>query len=186
MKAVGFGVQRWAGAGAFSDVTNEANVSDGEFTSFVESHGLRLRRVMVAQFGVDVGGDSTDAALGWAWEHRTRLLTMENPGGYLYRVARTQARRSMKHGGSVTLPPEASSDTRLNDSAGAESGTPDLASALRALPHRQRVAVLMVHAYGWTPQELSEMTGVPAATVRSHLRRGLIALRHVLAKGDDR
>lgn len=128
MKAVGFGVQRWAGAGAFGDVTTEANVSDGEFTSFVESHGLRLRRVMVAQFGVDVGGDS----------------------------------------------------------AGAESGTPDLASALRALPHRQRVAVLMVYAYGWTPQELGQMTGVPAATVRSHLRRGLIALRHALAKGDDR
>lgn len=30
-------------------------MSDGEFTSFVESHGLRLRRLMVAQFGVDVG-----------------------------------------------------------------------------------------------------------------------------------
>jgi RNA polymerase sigma factor (sigma-70 family) len=179
-------VQRWTGAAAFSDVTTEANVSDDEFTSFVESHGLRLRRVMVAQFGVDVGGDSTDAALGWAWEHRARLLTMDNPGGYLYRVARTQARRSMKHGGSVTLPPEASTVGHHSEAVAAESGLPDLASALRDLPHRQRTAVLMVHAYGWTPQELSEMTGVPAATVRSHLRRGLIALRHALAKGDDR
>lgn len=78
----------------------------------------------------------------------------------------------------MTFPPEPAGAT----SAGA-SIDGDLAVALLQLPVRQRLAVLLVHAYGWTPSEVGRITGTPAVTVRSHLRRGLRHLRTTLSKG---
>ncbi len=154
-------------------------MTDQGFEGFVRVDGERLRRVMSSQYGVDVGCESTDAALAWAWEHWDRLRGMSNPAGYLYRVAQTRARRMIAGGRPVTFPPE--------PAAGADAGSSldgDLAAALRSLPDRQRLAVLMVHVYGWTPVEVGRITGTPAVTVRSHLRRGLRHLRTSLSKGD--
>lgn len=159
-------------------MTVEQDVTGRAFDAFVRSDGQRLRRVMSSQYGVDVGCESTDAALAWAWEHWDRLRAMNNPAGYLYRVAQTHARRAVGRGRPVTFPPEPVSS--------AESGWSidgDLADALRLLPDHQRLAVLMVHVYGWTPIEVGRITGTPAVTVRSHLRRGLRHLRNSLSKG---
>ncbi len=135
---------------------------------------------MSAQYGIDVGAEATDAALAWAWEHWGRLSAMSNPPGYLYRVAQTQARRAIARGRPVTLPAEPPS---TDDAAGLDG---DLADALRRLPERQRLAVVMVHVYGWTPSEVGDITDTPAVTIRSHLRRGLRHLRNELSKGPSR
>lgn len=153
--------------------------SDG-FDQFVAGAGRRLRQVLSAQYGIDVGAEAADAALAWAWEHWARLSGMSNPGGYLYRVAQSNARRSIARGRLVTLPPE---PPPTEDAIGLDG---DLADALRRLPERQRLAVVMVHVYGWTPSEVSEMTDLPAVTIRSHLRRGLRHLRNELSKGPSR
>ena len=170
-------VQRWACADAFLDVTVEPDQVERAFDEFVRADGQRLRRVMTSQYGVDIGCESTDAAMAWAWEHWDRLSGMSNPAGYLYRVAQTQARRAISRGRPMTFPPEptSKSDPRAIDI--------DLADALRKLPDQQRLAVLMVHVYGWTPIEVGRITGTPAVTVRSHLRRGLRHLRTALSKG---
>ena len=148
------------------------------FETFVRTDGERLRRVLASQYGVEVGVDAADAALAWAWEHWDRVEAMDNPAGYLYRVARTRAGRAVERGRRVTLPSEPRSVT---DEHSAQVAI-DLADALRDLTERQRVAVLMVHAYGWTPTELADLMGLPAVTIRSHLRRGLRRLRTALEK----
>lgn len=174
-------VQRWGCVDAFSVVTVEPGLAErtvDAFDAFVRSDGERLRRVICSQYGIDVGAEATDAALGWAWEHWDRLRSMVNPAGYLYRVAQTEARRAIARGRPVVFPPE--------PVAHAEPDTPfdvGLAEALRRLPDQQRLAVLMVHVYGWTPLDVARFTGTPAVTVRSHLRRGLRHLRTSLSKG---
>ena len=57
---------------------------------------------------------------------------------------------------------------------------PALGRSLAALSERQRVAVVLVHGYGWTSREVAEMTGIKATTVQSHLERGLARLRSQL------
>ncbi len=160
-------------------VTN--SVMTEEFEAFVRVDGERLRRVLVARYGVDVGCDAAAAALAWAWEHWDRLSGMANPAGYLYRVGQTHARRALDRAHLVTFPVE-----RLAPSDDASGPDANLAAALKALPERQRVAVLMVHAYGWTPSEVAQITGTPAVTIRSHLRRGLRQLHSSLSKGTQR
>lgn len=149
------------------------------FDAFVHTAGSRLRSVMTSQYGVDVGCDSTDSALAWAWEHWDRLEAMNNPAGYLYRVAQSHARRDLRRGRAVTLPPEPPA-AEPDEQIGVDG---DLVEALQALPDRHRLAVILVHVHGWTPTEVAEFTATPAVTVRSHLRRGLRSLRRTLSKG---
>jgi RNA polymerase sigma-70 factor (ECF subfamily) len=157
------------------------SVMDEVFEAFVRVDGERLRRVLVARYGVDVGCDAAAAALAWAWQHWDRLSDMANPAGYVYRVGQTHARRALDRARRVTFPAE-----RMVPSDEASVPGARLAAALEALPERQRVAVLMVHAYGWTPSEVAQITGVPAVTIRSHLRRGLRQLHSTLSKGTQR
>ena len=173
-------VQRWGCADAFLVVAVTPDQTEREFEAFVNAEGQRLRRVMTSQYGVDIGCESTDSALGWAWEHWDRLHHMSNPAGYLYRVAQTHARKAITRGRPVNLP----SEIRAVDT-GPTLVDGDLADALGMLPDRQRLAVVLVHVYGWTPTEVGEITGAPAVTVRSHLRRGLRQLRKSLLKGSS-
>lgn len=150
------------------------------FNTFVQADGERLRRVVVAQYGVDVGCEAVDAALAWAWENWSRLDGMQNPAGYLYRVAQTNATRALRAGRRVTFP----SETTLTSEPEGVLSDDALVEGLRELSEAQRIAVLLVHAYGWTAAEVAEFTGSNPVTTRSHIRRGLRSLRKKLNEGD--
>jgi len=93
---------------------------------------------------------------------------MDNPAGYLYRVALTRStpRKQPK------LPPV--------DPARLPLVEPALVPALLRLPERQRAAVWLVHACDWTYAEVAEALGVGTSTVGTHVARGLEALRDAL------
>jgi len=55
-----------------------------------------------------------------------------------------------------------------------------LASAVLALPERERQAVYEVHVRGRTYEEAAEATGIPLGSLKRALREGLRALRGVL------
>ena len=152
------------------------------FETFVRRDGPRLRRVLAARYGIDIGVDAADAALAWAWEHWDRVGTMANPAGYLYRVAQTRARRALERGELLRFPTELGPSVEL----GSVMLDRDLSDALAGLSEQQRMAVLLVHAFGWTPAEVGQFLGVPAVTVRSHVRRGLRRLRTLLTQGELR
>jgi len=64
----------------------------------------------------------------------------------------------------------------------AESGSRDriLASLLGEIPSEQRTAILLREYQGFTSEEIGEMTGVPAATVRTRIYYGLKTMRRVM------
>jgi RNA polymerase sigma-70 factor (ECF subfamily) len=55
-----------------------------------------------------------------------------------------------------------------------------LGDALRRLPPEQRTSILLREYHGFTSEEIGEMTGVPAATVRTRIYYGLRAMRKTL------
>jgi RNA polymerase sigma factor (sigma-70 family) len=61
---------------------------------------------------------------------------------------------------------------------------PGLPAALAGLTQRQRVAVVLVHGYGYTLREVAELTGIRQTTVQNHLNRGLARLRSTLGVTD--
>jgi DNA-directed RNA polymerase specialized sigma24 family protein len=146
---------------------------DDDFCLFVETAEPRLRRALVAAYGSDRGREATAEALAYAWEHWDRIREQVNVVGYLYRVGQSRT-RSRKH--------------RTLFARSSESGywyEPELVPALGRLSESQRTAVVLVHGFGWTMQEVAELTGVKVTTIQNHLERGLKKLRTALKVATD-
>lgn len=149
---------------------------EGTFAAFWSAHEARLRRALVAAFGPVDGRAAAVHAMTWAWEHWDQVTAMANPAGYLYRVGRTAARRER----SRPIPVDAAS----REAAGLPPADVDLVRALEQLSPQQRVAVVLVHAYGYPLREAAEVLEVSVATVREHVARGLRHLRSTLEDHD--
>ena len=136
-----------------------------EFERFVLDAEPRLRVALIAVFGPVDGREATASALAYAWEHWDRMAAMENPAGYLYRVGRSSQRRRKE---PTWLPVQAHTNPEIE---------PALPAALSHLSEKQRLAVVLVHAYEWTRREVAEYTGLSVSTIDNHLARGLRKLR---------
>jgi DNA-directed RNA polymerase specialized sigma24 family protein len=144
--------------------------SASAFEAFFVRVDQSLRAALTARDGPDLGRDATAEALAWAFEHWDRAQALEQPVGYLYRVAQSRSRRLLR---------------RERPLAGrAFEHTPDvdprLTRALTELSARQRVAVLLVHGYDWTHSEVAALMRVSPTTVATHIARGLAQLREYL------
>ena len=146
------------------------NETTRTFSDFVTEVEPRLHSALIPSLGLDNAREATAEALAWAWEHWGRVRTMDNPGGYLYRVARSKARKLYRR--HPTLPAAPS-----NDMPWVEPGLPD---AIATLTDRQRVVVMLVHSFGWTQTEVAEMLGIGHGAVQKHSERGLARLRKAL------
>ena len=146
------------------------DLTDGAFETFVDDAGPRLRHAFVARYGPEIGAEATQEALAYGWEHWDRVSRMDNPAGWLYRVGQSRSRRLRKR--PVRLPPPERHHNPVME--------PDLPKGLRALPDRQRIAVLLVHAFGYTVREAAEILDVSPSTVKQNADRALRKLRSSL------
>lgn len=140
------------------------------FTRFVEDNEPRLRRALCARFGADEGREAAAEALAWAWEHWERVEELRNPAGYLYRLAE---RRMFRWWRKPRIPAARSTGPEFRYEPGLEA-------ALSALTDRQRVAVVLIHGFGWKHREVAEMMGISIPAVQKHQERALAHLRSEL------
>jgi RNA polymerase sigma factor (sigma-70 family) len=103
-----------------------------------------------------------------------RIIAMENPRGYLYRVARDKVRGSRRL--QLSLPPVRPELQPEVD--------PELVRALGRLRPAQRTAVFLHGGLGWTWDEVAEFLGASVSTVRTHYRRGMKKLRSEMGEVD--
>jgi DNA-directed RNA polymerase specialized sigma24 family protein len=152
-------------------------VSDGRdgFKAFFEEVEPRLRCALVAAYGSDHGSEATSEALSWAYEHWDRMQGVHAPVAYLFRVGQTRSRRSRQ-------PLPLGVETIESHEPEVEPG---LERLIVALPHQQRVSVLLVHGLQWKHGEVAELLGVSASTVATHVSRALEALRRGLGVDTD-
>lgn len=140
------------------------------FDEFAADAGRRLRAGLIGAYGREVGAEAAAEALAYAWEHRSRIEAMSNPIGYLYRVGQTSARKQRRTGPLFpAVPPALERDVE-----------PALPAALERLTEMQRQCVVLVHGYAYGQTEVAQLLGVSPSTVRTHLDRGLTALRAAL------
>jgi RNA polymerase sigma-70 factor (ECF subfamily) len=142
------------------------------YEKFLAADGARLRRLLIAHYGTDVGTEVNSDMLAWAWEHWDELASVTNRLGLLYRVAQSNSRRYWRWRRPPSFPPE--------PPAAMFEPEPGLPAALARLPEAHRVAILLVHAHGWSYGEVAEAVGLPLSTVRNHVHRGMQRLRLTL------
>jgi len=140
---------------------------------------VTLRRALVARHGLERGCEAAAEAIAWASEHREELAEMDNPLGYVYRVGQSSLRRGHRiHRLRVDLLP----DSVIHDGNGVDD---TLFDSLRRLAPDQRVAVVMVHMYGFTYREVADLIGVPETALTNHVHRGMNRLRVLLAQREN-
>lgn len=152
----------------------DTTLSDS-FTDWAEAAEPKLRHVLTAVYGPQLGKDVAVDALSHAWEHWDRIHLMENPIGYVYGVARNKAKRRSDDRRQVGFP---AVSQRLPE---VEPGLPD---AVAGLSEQQRIVVTLVYGYQWSMTEVADLLGTAKTTIQSHADRGMARLRDEL--GVDR
>jgi len=162
------------------------NLMSEDFELFLKTAEPRLRRALVAAYGQSLGREAAVDSLSWAWQNWTKLSTMQNPVGYLFRVGQTSARRQIRHSSRA----EASKRSGLNefsrngDGVASPERNLDLPIALKSLSVQQRTAIVLVHGYGLPLREVAQTMQISVASVREHTKRALDRLRPMMEVSD--
>lgn len=102
-----------------------------------------------------------------------RLDEIDKPGAYLRTTVVSRCRSALRRRRVMNQhqpePPRSLT-----------SGAGDLWDVLGRLPEDQRIAVVLRYYGGYRSSDMAKILDMPGATVRSHLRRGLAALRKEL------
>lgn len=136
-----------------------------DFTEFYAATRSRLVKAVTATIGdTDLALDAVDEAMTRAYQRWSRVATLDNPSGWIYRVAVNWAtsalrRRRVRPSGRhhfTELPPAAE---------------PDISRALAELDVRQRAVVVCRYLLGWSESQTATALNIPVGTVKSRLHR---------------
>ena len=87
---------------------------------------------------------------------------------------------------SEELDENISDDTELDEGILNNETLGELAAALKALPEKYRLPLILHHLHGWPVGDVARMLGIPKALAVSRLHQARKALRGLLDAGDER
>ncbi len=147
---------------------------------FAEQHE-RLYRALYLIVG---NGPEAEELMQDAFLHVfERWDRIDDPAAYLYRSALNATRRRFRRltlAAKRTLTPG-----QPEDPFAAADLRDEMVRALRALPERQRAALVLVDLLGYRSEDAAEVLGVAAATVRSLASHARAAMKLSLEADDD-
>ena len=148
---------------------------DEAFTTYVEARGQHLVRVAYLLTGdQELAQDLVQGVLSRALLSWDRLSKVDDVDAYLRRAvvnARTSWwRRVSRHEAPVELAPMAALTQDVEDRAA-------LVAELSRLPYKQRAVLVLRYFEDLPDRQIAVILDCAEATVRSHARRGLAALR---------
>ena len=109
---------------------------------------------------------------------------IDNPEGYLYRCALNATRsrfRRLSYAAKRTLTPG-----DPEDPFAAADLRDEMVRALRALPERQRAALVLLDLLDYRSEDAAAILGITAASARSLASHGRAAMKLTLGADDDR
>jgi RNA polymerase sigma-70 factor, ECF subfamily len=148
----------------------------------------KLHRYCARMTGSVIDGeDVVQDALVKAFEALPRTGSIENPEGWLFRIAHNAALDYLRR---RTRQAAAHEDMdMIADPADPVRDHQIAAASLRTfmrLPAAQRGIVILTDVLGYSPQEVSDVMGSSIAAVKSALQRGRMRLRELAQEPDDR
>jgi RNA polymerase sigma-70 factor (ECF subfamily) len=148
----------------------------------------KLHRYCARMTGSVIDGeDVVQDALVKAIEALPRTGSIENPEGWLFRIAHNAALDYLRR---RTRQAAAHEDMdMITDPADPVRDHQIAAASLRTfmrLPAAQRGIVILTDVLGYSPQEVSDVMGSSIAAVKSALQRGRMRLRELAQEPDDR
>ena len=155
---------------------------ESDFDSYVRASGPRLKRLAFLLTGdLNSAEDLLQSAYAKVLPRWRRVSAYDNPDAYMRRVMvslRTSWWR--RHRGREALTRDVVEVAGGRDLASDEAELDALLHALRTLPARQQVAVVLRHYCDLSEAETAAVMGITVGGVKSQTSKGLAALRAVL------
>ena len=140
------------------------------FDAFYRREHARVVGVVVALTGrTDLGRDAADEAFARALARWARVSKMASPGAWTARVALNVLRRSIRHAARDGSLHAGSLHAEQASPEGVPASDPELWALVRALPPRQRTAVVLRYVGDFTHAEIAHAMRVRPGTVGSTL-----------------
>ena len=140
-------------------------MEEGEFSDwYVREHRRVVASIAAFSGNADAARDAADEAFVRALAHWNRVRVMDAPAGWVYRVALNVLRRDLRR-----RKLEAALLRRQAPPAAALPTHPELWEAVRALPERQRLAVVLRFVADLPEAEIASTMGVARGTVSATL-----------------
>ncbi len=157
-------------------------MNDDEYMRRVRAIEGRLFRVAQAMLWRQA--DSVDAvqeAVFRGWMKKDRLADSDRLEAWLTRILVNQCRDMLRRRRREPVPlvAEISREDRLCEDL-------QLRLALKALPEKYRLPLILHHLHGWPVGDVARMLGIPKALAVSRLHQARKALRGLLDGGDER
>jgi RNA polymerase sigma-70 factor (ECF subfamily) len=157
---------------------------DGAFTDFDEFYAGSaprvIRQLVLLTGDLAEAEDVTHEAFARAWLRWSTLRSYESPEAWVRTVARRLAVSRWRKLRSVAMAHRRHGDGRHHVPELGEDHVA-LVAALRQLPERQRVAVVLHHLADLTVEQVAAETGASVAAVKQQLARGRRALAGLLS-----
>jgi len=152
-------------------------------SDFEDWYAAQHRRLFTSLFVLsgdwDVASDATDEAFARALQHWARVREMTSPAGWVYRVGVNVVRRGARRRAFErrVLP-------RLHVDAPAPAPAGEVWDLVRALPDRQRTAVVLRYVADLEERDIAQVMGVARGTVASTLSDARRSLAVVLTESE--
>lgn len=170
-----------------SDEQLLARAAEGDreaFAALYDRHAPRVLGLLVRMLGQR--GDAEDVlqeTFLQAWRQAPRFDAGRSPGlAWLFVIARSRALDCLRRRRAPDAPPAATERAAPAEPAGVETLDAALPAraALARLPEEQRSAISLAFFAGMTHEQIALQQGLPIGTVKTRIRRGMIALREYL------
>jgi len=127
-------------------------------------HDRMVATLLLSTGSLDLAEESVDEACSRALERWTRVVAMESPTGWVYRVALNHARRiARRHKVEQRVTRKLAPEPELPTSAG------EIWELVRGLSERQRQVIMLRHVAELPEREIAEVLGISRGTVSSTL-----------------
>jgi RNA polymerase sigma-70 factor (ECF subfamily) len=138
-----------------------------DFVSFyAEARDAVARAVTMTTGDRDLSVEAVDEAMARAYQRWSHVSRLQNPGGWVYRVALNWATSVLRR---RRRSPFAVWRERADE--GPTVCEPDVMRALAELDVRQRAVVVCRYVLGWSEAQTAAALSTPVGTVKSRLHR---------------
>lgn len=153
------------------------------FEAFYRAERARIGRALAVTLrDRELAIDAVDEAMARAYAHWDRVGTLDNPGGWVYRVGLNWSRSFLRR---ATRPAPMWLTRPVADPSDGPAD-PDLDAALGRLPVDQRTVVVCRLLLGMSEKATAEALHIRAGTVKSRLHRATKRLHALLDTEESR
>jgi RNA polymerase sigma-70 factor (sigma-E family) len=152
--------------------------NDASFAEFVaQRQRLLLRFAMVLTGDSGLAEDIVAEVLARAYQRWDRIGAVDDVNAYVRRMIVNEYTSWWRKRRRIVSQPLDDYDIPTPDHAGHHAEREEMVQRLARLPRRQRAAVVLRFYEGLPDAEIAAMLGCSEGTVRSHISRGIAALR---------